>query len=398
MRYKNGWTPLTLAVVCGQTKIANLLLQYGAKQNDVNNSDGTLLLVAAGGYPLPQPDALFSALVNTMTSGKQPALNSNASCIAAAALLDLVAHGENPLQLRDTPMQTTLLHVAAHRGNLPLVQLLVTHGANVNALDQEGRPATANCPGAVKDYLTARSDSQVFALRSSQVAGIGITRDGKSLVTLIENMVFSFDKNRAGESPGNNRNITLIVRDLRSWKVALQINLPTALEYYHGKGEPPVSDTKISPYYINGGPTPALTSDSRYLVCKDSHSRTLSLLDLHTGAVKPVTGVYPPEIIFPLPGGRYWAVSESQQHPGQAANLALAVQDFNAPKALREISPTYGHLLAFSQDGARAVSVEQPAAYSLNTYRQGELTGCCIEGARTRQTACTGSHTDHQPG
>ncbi len=302
VQYKNGWTPLTLAVICGQTEIANLLLQYGAKQEVVDDAD------------------------------------------------------------------TTLLHIAARRDNLSLVQLLIVHGANVNAVDRDGHAAVFYAHGAVHDYLLALGDrvtqpASPAIQHEREVRGNGITPDGKTLVSTILYWDHSVSAKQHMQVGKRSRCMELIVRDASTWKVTLHILLDSW------------------PYFLNNSTDRlALTSDSRYLLCFNYRTESLSLLDLHTGALLPGSGRWPEGIVCPQRDTRYWSVAESYQLPGGTTKVTLALEDFKTTDTLRKIPLSDVDWLSFSQDGARAVLLgtldnQHNPAQRLPHYRSDRWTG-----------------------
>ncbi len=106
-RDADGDTPMHTAAGAGQTNVARLLLDFGADANAKNKDGWTPLHFAA-------------------VRGQEPM----AELLLLAPKIDIDAQGANG----DTP-----LDVAAAEDNTEVVQLLLSHGANINATDKIGR-------------------------------------------------------------------------------------------------------------------------------------------------------------------------------------------------------------------------------------------------------------------
>ncbi len=291
VRSRDGSTPLMLAVVCGKTAMAKMLLQHGANPNIADNV------------------------------------------------------GRTPLQ------------VATRWWKLPMVRMLTAYQANANAVSS----ATAAVHSYLPVYDGKMNTGPVSISHQRQVTGIGITPDGKSLITTIQ----YDDRDLRNFGQESNSSMELIVRNTHTWKVTLHTYI-----------------ANIRPYdnFRTFG-TLALTSDSRYLLCVTDSNRTLSLLDLHTGILLKGTRmgsgdiVARRNIISLQRKTRYWYVLERRQNrmtitqrralamtargrrplPASTPNMTLVLQDFNAAKPVREISLTDAAGVSFSQDGAQAV-------------------------------------------
>lgn len=116
-RNSNGGTPLLDALEAGQYAAARLLIERGADVRVVADGDMTALYALADAYGLPEPHP--------------------AQVDMARALID---HGAAV----DTPMgrqRITPLMIAAIRGHVDLVRLLLAHGADPRSQDGKGRTA-----------------------------------------------------------------------------------------------------------------------------------------------------------------------------------------------------------------------------------------------------------------
>ena len=134
-----GQTPLHLAAAAGRQDMVEALIAKGADKKVVCLNGRTLLHCAAAGgivdlmgrllkegYPLDGPDRY----------GRTPLfLAAQAGSDAGAEFL--LSKGAN-VMAREFWGSSTPLHVATFSGNLRLLEVLVKHGADVNALNDEG--------------------------------------------------------------------------------------------------------------------------------------------------------------------------------------------------------------------------------------------------------------------
>jgi ankyrin repeat protein len=103
--YKEGWTPLHVAMESKSGKVAAILLEHGADVHAVDSDYDTPLYIAAKGYFVEGAEMLL-------------------------------ASGANP-NCRDNLSSSPLMK-AAERGHLSMVELLVKHGADINACEPDG--------------------------------------------------------------------------------------------------------------------------------------------------------------------------------------------------------------------------------------------------------------------
>ncbi|KAL4167380.1 hypothetical protein KRP22_012866 [Phytophthora ramorum] len=159
----NWCTPLLTAVTHGHEEVVKLLLERGADLEDRTNEGWTPLLVAA--------ERGYSALIKLLV-GRGASINSEAhdgkTGLSVATrqggvdtcriLIKLLADRDelNVVNVPDIDGRTAL-HYAASKGSLELVELLVRHGAAVNAADYHGDTPTnlaiMECHVDIFDYL-----------------------------------------------------------------------------------------------------------------------------------------------------------------------------------------------------------------------------------------------------
>lgn len=174
-------------------KIVQALLEIGANPNDTNNIGETPLHVAA------RKDTHSVIITAMIKSGADPNLKQAKSGFQSSTPL-LVAIDTNHIQAAralieggaDVQMRGGLreafpLSVAAWRGNLPFVKLLVEKGAKVNAVKEDGQTALHAAAltnkkenAAVIQYLLAKG-----ANRSAK------TKDGETALDLAKRKKFN---------------------------------------------------------------------------------------------------------------------------------------------------------------------------------------------------------------
>jgi ankyrin repeat protein len=171
VRAHDGTTPLMLAAVYGAPETVRLLLEAGANPNAVSNGGASPLLLAAGNLEKIRLLVDHGADVNARSStGNTPLVaaaahpdnldavqfllekganldsvnNNNVSALAAAvysgdpsSVKFLLDRGCKPTQIRNLfgAAENSPLVVAAQMGEAEIVDLLLAHGADVNAVD-----------------------------------------------------------------------------------------------------------------------------------------------------------------------------------------------------------------------------------------------------------------------
>ena len=141
--------------VIGHLPLAELLLQSGA-----NPTDGVTMHIAGGGGNIEALELLrrFHVNVNGIPGGVPPLVYMMFWSTDAAGPRWLLDHGADP-NLAWGPDAEAPLHVAARRWDVPLVESLVRHGADVSKRRADGLTphtlAELNGNRAVADWLLA---------------------------------------------------------------------------------------------------------------------------------------------------------------------------------------------------------------------------------------------------
>ena len=131
-KYPNS--PLHFAATNGDIDIVQMLLDRGANINAQNKSGDTPLHNAVKSKKLEIVESLINRGANVNTSNRKNliplyiAIQKNAKEIATL----LLSRAANSVRAKE-PHSTTILHIAAKRGFLPIVEYLVKHGAYDNS-------------------------------------------------------------------------------------------------------------------------------------------------------------------------------------------------------------------------------------------------------------------------
>ena len=140
LRDANGFTPLLLAAKRGYGDMIDLLLSRGADINAGVQSSGQTVLhltTLQGSKSLTEQLLARGAKVNAPdASGKTPLYVAAKMGFKAMAEL-LLAHGAD-VNIKDNERGMTPLAVAVDAGNQPLVDLLIAHQSDVNSQTKDG--------------------------------------------------------------------------------------------------------------------------------------------------------------------------------------------------------------------------------------------------------------------
>ncbi|XP_025099398.1 protein phosphatase 1 regulatory subunit 12A-like isoform X7 [Pomacea canaliculata] len=127
-----GWTPLHATASCGFTEIARYLLKKGANVAAVNN-DGDLAIDIAEDEEM---EKLLQEEMDKKGVNAEAARREEENCMLADAQKWL---GSNNIEDKIHPKTgATALHVAAAKGYINVMNLLLQAGANVNVQDNDG--------------------------------------------------------------------------------------------------------------------------------------------------------------------------------------------------------------------------------------------------------------------
>jgi ankyrin repeat protein/peroxiredoxin len=171
-RDDTGATPLSEAAWTGETEMARLLISKGANASDVNPQTGMTPLHAAASRGYVQVAAalveagaradvrdksgatpLYLALqfqrmdvVNLLVRDRDGNLPKAQSVDIKAVLRDEILRGQTNvvkmlLDMMPPLGSTTLMHDAALKGHVDILELLLVHGANVDSLNAQGATA-----------------------------------------------------------------------------------------------------------------------------------------------------------------------------------------------------------------------------------------------------------------
>ena len=128
----DGGTALIVAAAAGHADMVKLLLSHGADANHKDNGGHTALLLAAGGavFGAMPPFLLKEILGEEATERGEQLLSSMGTEHQAVMELLLKAGADANIQADDCGL--TALMFAGLGGSVELVQMLLSHGANVN--------------------------------------------------------------------------------------------------------------------------------------------------------------------------------------------------------------------------------------------------------------------------
>jgi ankyrin repeat protein len=197
----HGNTPLSVAIQSQRVEIARLLIERGADCRRRNHGGSGVMDIAAA----PGGDALVALL---RTHGVEYSPEHAAGCGDLAYLRERLDREPGLVDAASGRRRECLLHVAARRGQLPVVNLLLERGARVDSLDKEGftplavlaaygpqesRPAIAGELLARGAAVTARC-----GYGGRDVLGFARWKRDRALVAVLENA----GRPTAGEASG----------------------------------------------------------------------------------------------------------------------------------------------------------------------------------------------------
>jgi protein phosphatase 1 regulatory subunit 12A len=131
-----GWTPLHATASCGFLSIAHFLLEHGSNVAAVNN-DGELAIDISESDEMEE---LLQKEINLQSVNCEEARNREEQC-----MLDDARDWKNSGKVGDKPHHktgATALHVAAAKGYVKVISLLLQAGCDVN---QQVRNFTVQC-------------------------------------------------------------------------------------------------------------------------------------------------------------------------------------------------------------------------------------------------------------
>ena len=136
----NGYTPLRLAAASGYKKICQLLIEKGADINSVDEYGCTPLHLAAeiGKTEICQLLIEKGADINAVDNNGFTPLR-NAAIYGYKEICQLLIEKGADVNAVDNLFGSTPLHCAAANGNKKICQLLLEKGADINAVDNDGK-------------------------------------------------------------------------------------------------------------------------------------------------------------------------------------------------------------------------------------------------------------------
>lgn len=142
-RDENGFTPLHLAAANGYESMVEFLLSTKADVNAKDNAGSTPLhqAAAADGEHRDIVELLLTHKADVNAADKQSLTPLHYALLAdnPGVALTLLRHGADP-NVKDNTAGHTPLILAVSKGYKQVTELLLVHGADVNAADDRGTP------------------------------------------------------------------------------------------------------------------------------------------------------------------------------------------------------------------------------------------------------------------
>lgn len=135
---EDGATPLYFAAKSGHANAARVLIDRGARVDEPDTQGNTPLVAAANAGCVPLVRLLVNAHAKVDAKGK--AARTPLFWATAVETAEALVEAGAAVQARDQ-WGNSPLHVAAERGNAPLVEFLLARGADANAMNGKGRTA-----------------------------------------------------------------------------------------------------------------------------------------------------------------------------------------------------------------------------------------------------------------
>ncbi len=390
---KDGRTPLSLAVSFGLRDIAELLIAQGADVQQANAAGVTPLHLAAwrGSAELGQLLLAHGARIDARTRGGETPLHYAVHNLMYQsdggmperfqAMLELLLRDGASVNIDAPACRGTALLGAVWSRNVPLAELLLAHGALVNATDKDGDTALhiaanftrqlpmvealvernanvnaeTNAGDAVLDNVTTpairtfllQHGAQESLHRSQAVSGLGVTQDGRHLVTFIADTTMRAHRDMVPERCSYH----YVVRDLHSGKVELD-----AVFLFS------------NPIATGSASTLAFLPDGHSVLARGTDF-TLSRIDVLSGKSLPINGEWQTNFIRYVAGSsKVWTVDATEPAQGEAANTKLVLKDFDSGITLREVALGEVHALEVSRKGALAVTLTGTSEADTGNY------------------------------
>ncbi|MHB1001974.1 MAG: ankyrin repeat domain-containing protein [Armatimonadota bacterium] len=186
-----GSTPLITAAALGNLSVAKVLIDHGAKINTPFNKGTTPLITAIrnGHFLLAQLLVVSGADVNALDGDAMGAIHFASVAGATDLVRFLFEHGARLID----KIEYTPLHFAAYNQYLQVAELLIAHGANVNARDSEGRTplheaAKTNSIHMIELLLSSGADPNLQDIYNNNPLQLAEQRYSEEAVRLLRSL------------------------------------------------------------------------------------------------------------------------------------------------------------------------------------------------------------------